>query len=422
MAGQSAATESAELLRLADVYIEKTYAFSMKDTGKRTFTRRAILKASVIAGSAVLVGFQDAKFSVLRKAAKDAFRGAKNLGLIEFTGEAPIPTNTLMGTDLDGRLLTDLSDVGPNHPTTTNRNFFVRTRASELLQVRKPWTIQVSGLVKHPSEMSLADVRKVTRPAGMHLMECSGNVRDGHFGLLSVGDWTGVLASQILGSLPIEKAASHVLISGFDDYPNTSATSEPGASWIFSMDAIQSSKAFFATGMNGSTLARDHGAPVRLVVPGWYGCTCIKWVDKIQLLDADAATTSQMREFAGRTMQRGVPERVKDYSAPIIEQAAMPVRVEKWLVGRKIKYLVNGIAWGGSQPVSDLAIRFNEGEDFVPVDDFDHSASHPWSFWAHAWTPIRRGGYVIQLRVKDTIPARRLNSGFFVRSVDITEI
>src|SRR4030081_1612553 len=137
------------------------------------------------------------------------------------------------------------------------------------------------------------------------------------------------------------------LISGFDRYPETSATSLPGASWIFTVDELKSSGAFFATAMNGAPLPRDHGAPIRLVVPGWYGCTCIKWVNEIQLLGEDAPSTSQMREFAGRTMQEGEPERVKDYRSPVIEQAAMPIRVEKWRIDRKIKYRVRGIGWGG---------------------------------------------------------------------------
>jgi hypothetical protein len=157
-------------------------------------------------------------------------------------------------------------------------------------------------------------------------------------------------------------------------------------------------------------------------VPGWYGCTCIKWVDEIQLLGEDAPTTSQMREFASRTMQQGVPERVRDYRPPVIEQAAMPVRVEKWIVDQKINYRVHGIAWGGARPVSGLWIRFNSEEAYVPVDSFIQTGNNPWSFWVHAWGPTKPGTYFIQLRVKDAVPARRLNAGFYVRSVEVADV
>jgi hypothetical protein len=105
----------------------------------------------------------------------------------------------------------------------------------------------------------------------------------------------------------------------------------------------------------------------------------------------------------------------------------MPIRIEKWLVERKIKYRVNGIAWGGSRPISSLEIRFgsvpNSSEDFIPVDDFAQPANDPRSFWTHAWAPMKPGTYFIQLRVKDrTIRARRLDARYYVRSVEITEI
>jgi DMSO/TMAO reductase YedYZ molybdopterin-dependent catalytic subunit len=330
---------------------------------------------------------------------------------------------TPMGAGLDGRLYTDLSVLTPDIPITPTEKFYVRTRASEFLDYRKPWAIQVKGPRKQPMEISTAALRKTSKPAGLHLMECSGNGRFAHFGMLSVADWAGTPVSAILESARLETAAGRVLISGFDRYPIASSTSIPGASWIFTVDQLNSSKAFFATEMNGASLTKDHGAPVRLVVPGWYGCTCIKWVNEISLLDEDAAATSQMKEFAARTMQQGLPELARDYRPAAIEQAAMPIRVEKWVVDGKIKYHVNGIAWGGTRPVSALEIRFSAEEDFVPVDDFMQTTNDPWSFWTHAWTSKQPGIYSIQLRVKDrSVPSRRLDAGYYVRSVEITEI
>ena len=404
--------------------VEASSSASMTNKGKANLTRREMLKTSLIASGAALVGFNDMRLpDFSREAKKDVFQGGQYLKLIEFVGEGLVPMETPMGTGLDGRLYTDLSAIALDSPITPNEKFYLRTRASELLEEGKPWLIKVTGLLKRPMEINMRDLERMSRPVGLHLMECSGNVRYAHFGMLSVADWTGAQVSEILDLVKMEKAASHVLISGFDRYPIASSSSSPGASWIFTVDELKLSKAFFATHMNGSPLPKDHGAPVRLVVPNWYGCTCIKWVDEIKLLGEGSATTSQMREFASRTMQQGVPELVKDYRSPFIEQAAMPIRIEKWLVDRKIKYRVVGIAWGGSRPVSGIEIRFNSGEDFVLVDDFKQTANDPWSFWTHAWTPVKPGIYAIQLRVKDnSIPSRRLDAGYYRRSVEVTEI
>ena len=55
--------------------------------------------------------------------------------------------------------------------------------------------------------------------------------------------------------------------------------------------------------MNGEPLSLDHGW-LYAVVPGWYGCAWIKWVDEVRLVGANESATSQMKEFAGRTISR----------------------------------------------------------------------------------------------------------------------
>lgn len=390
----------------------------MTEQGKRGLTRRQWLKACITVGGVTLVGFSEIKLAV----PQDTLQGGRYLGLVDFLGEGLVPMEIPMETGLDGRLFTDLSALTPDQPITPNEKFYIRTRASEFLAGEKSWVVRVTGLLGKPIEISRAQLERMSRPAGAHLMECSGNVRYAHFGMMSVANWTGVPVAEILDTVGIEKAASHVLISGFDRYPFLSSTSVAGASWVFTIDDLKSSKAFLATQMNGVPLPKDHGAPVRLLVPGWYGCTCIKWVDEIKLLGEHAPATSQMREFAARTMQQGEPALARDYRPALIEQAAMPIRVEKWLVRQKLNYRVIGIAWGGSRPVSALEIRFNAGEDFVRVEEFAQTANDPWTFWTHTWSPIKPGVYSVQLRVKGTsVPSRRLDAGYYVRSVEITE-
>src|SRR5437899_11861168 len=108
-----------------------------------------------------------------------------------------------------------------------------------------------------------------------------------------------------------------------------------------------------------------------------------------------------MQEDAGRTYHKGVPELERDYQPATIDQAAMPIRIEKWLVGEKIKYRVVGIAWGGNTPVKSLTIRFNPEEDYVPVDNFVQVKNDPWTLWTHAWSPKEPGTYSIRLMAKD---------------------
>src|SRR5260370_48710 len=178
----------------------------------------------------------------------------------------------------------------------------------------------------------MLDLTKGARPVGLHLMECSGNARATRYGMISVADWSGTLMSDLLELCKSKPRATRVVVSGFDSYSATSATSLPGADWVFTVEQLRASKAFLATEMNGQPLSKDHGAPVRLIMPGWYGCASIKWVNAITLVDDFFLAESQMQDFAARTHQQGLPKLAIDYRPAIIDQAAMPIPVEKWLV------------------------------------------------------------------------------------------
>lgn len=386
-------------------------------------TRRAALKATLVSGGALLSGCWEMAWPGAQQPVQnDPFAGGTHLGTVDFVNEGPVPLDTPQGAELDARLYTDISGLGPEHLVTQINKFYIRTRASELLPDSATWQVKVGGLVERPTNLGIETLKKDAKAMGLHLMECSGNTRLTRFSLISVGNWSGVPLAGILEDAK-PKPGTRVLVSGFDRYATESRTSIAGASWIFTLDQLKVAGAFLATELDGAPLTKDHGSPVRLVVPGWYGCTCIKWVNEVALVNDDAKAASQMQEYAGRTQQKGVPELARDYQPAVIEQAAMPIRVEKWSIAGKIKYRVVGIAWGGSLPIKILQIRFNPEEDYVPVDSFSATKNDPWTLWTHAWSPKTPGTYMIRLSVKEPgIQARRLDSGYYVRTVEITEV
>jgi DMSO/TMAO reductase YedYZ molybdopterin-dependent catalytic subunit len=384
-------------------------------------TRRRLLRQSLLCAGMWLSGFHPPRF-LSNRTARAAADGTL-LAVVPFSEEGTPPMGESIGSELDGRLFTDLSTLTPENPTTPTDHFFVRTRASRLLDVSSPWTIQVGGEIEKPISIAARALEKKARPMGTHLIECSGNTRTAHFGMMSIATWDGVPLQEALELARPKASGLRVLVSGFDRYEAESMTSVPGASWVFSAEHLFSSGAFLATKMNGQTLQPDHGAPVRLVVPGWYGCVCIKWVDRIEFVSNDAAATSQMQEYASRTMQIGIPSLARDYRPAMVDTAAMPTRIEKWLVGRKIQYRVHGMQWGGSIQGQELEIRFNSGDAFVPVESIQPFAGGSFSIWNHEWAPPGTGKFTIRLRLSSAQKAaRRLDSGYYDRSVEITEI
>src|SRR2546423_7425848 len=272
-----------------------------------TLTRRNFLRAGAISGSALVAGLDAFAWPNTLALQHDPFAGGQQIGLAKFVHEGPAPLEVPLGAELDGRLFTDLSKLSQESLVTPTEKFYVRTRASQLLPDTADWRVRVEGLVASSAALTLQDLQKAARPMGAHLMECAGNKEFASFGMLSVAEWMGVPVSAILTTRKVKPGATRVLVDGFDRYATISASSTPGASWVFALEDLKSAQAFLATQMNGQPLTRDHGAPVRLVVPGWYGCTCIKWVTSITLLDENVEATSQMQEYASRTGQKGTP-------------------------------------------------------------------------------------------------------------------
>lgn len=347
--------------------------------------------------------------------------GARLLARIPFLDRdpRPVPVDAPAGHGLDARQFTDLSNLTPETLVTPAGRFFVRTRATTSLSRTQAWRIRLSGPSIVARSLTLDEVAPLIRPMGTHLLECAGNVEP--FGLMSVARWHGVPVLTLLDRLNAMPSAGRLLVVGEDDSTHPWRTSIAGASWTFSRDDLVRTGAFLATAMNDAPLPSDHGGPVRLVVPGWYGCASAKWVTELEWVGDDAPATSQMLEFARRTHQDGTPRLAREFESPAIDTAAMPVRVEKWQTAGGVLYRVIGIIWGGTVPTSALEIRFNPGQSYVPVADcaLPRSTS-TWSLWSHDWRPEVPGTYTITLRVRDTsIRTRRLDLGYYARRVSI---
>ena len=393
-------------------------------------TRRQILGTLAAAGTATLVE----PSGVLARLAAETPCAAGG-GASEIVGTLPLFRNRVLpphfgmkydGVGLDARLDTDLSLLEPNRLITPNELAYIRTEIpAAAANHQGPWTLDTSGLLARPAVLHLDDFTSLSKPMGPHLFECSGNGSNRDFGLMSVAEWDGIPLAEIVARLKPSKDATAVLVSGYDHIGQVSQRSIVGASWVFPLADLDALGAFLAIRMNGEPVPADHGKPVRLAVPGWYGCSWIKWVNEIRLVGPDEPATSQMVEFANRTFQTAPHKFARDYAPIEIQTAATPIRVEKRKGPAGLEYRIVGIVWGGKKVVNRLAIRFGNSEQpFAPFDVCPAPKTHTmWQLWEYRWKPTAPGTYDIQMKVPDTsIPQRRLDSGYYMRQVKIDEI
>jgi len=389
-----------------------------------SYTRRRFLHRALRASAALAVGCGPARGDSSDSddivESEDSLTGGELVRILRFEDENDVVYNERWQKGWNGGLNADLSALTRENLLMPNERFFIRTTAPDDLDLTGPWSIRVRGLVGADMTLSMEDLTPFVGPQGPFVLECAGNGGSG-FGLMSAASWDGILIDDLLKMLSPTADATRLLVSGFDEPDVSSTHATRGASWIFSFDQLVDAGAFLATRMNGEALPPDHGAPLRLYVPGWYGCTAIKWVNELRLVGEDEPATAQMREFASRTHQRGVPDLARDYRPAMADQAAMPVRIEQWRVGGATSYRVIGILWGGQKVFDQLTLRFNPGETFVPVQ-VSPAMQHnqPWTLWSHIWDPPGSGRFKMRARIDDwTIPTRRLDQGWYDREVEI---
>ena len=331
----------------------------------------------------------------------------------------------ISGSGLDARLITNLSILERDNLITPNELAYIRTEMpAAAANHQGPWTLDANGLLARPQLLKLDDLTPRSKKMGPHLFECSGNGNPSNFGLMSVAEWEGIPLAEVVARLKPAKGATAVLVSGYDHVGQVSQRSIVGASWVFPLADLDQLGAFLAIRMNGVPIPDDHGKPVRLAVPGWYGCTWIKWVNEIRLVGPDEPATTQMVEFANRTHQTEPHKFARDYTPADIQTAATPVRVEKRKTAAGLEYRIVGILWGGTKAVDRLAIRFGKDEVFTPFSICPAPKTHTmWSLWEYRWKPTAPGTYDIALEVADqSVPQRRLKTGYYMRQVKIEEI
>lgn len=265
--------------------------------------------------------------------------------------------------------------------------------------------------------------------------ECSGNGLFFAHGMLGLGEWRGVSWRTVLPLLAdVRGGATHVEVVGFDEEsrpsnpPHGFYQSYPGASWIFSLEDLDANDAMLALQLSGESLDLDHGAPVRLIVPGWYGCSHIKWLQGLRFCDRAEPPSAQMLEFAGRCNQPSpLPSLASEFLPATIPLSATVFQAELWTAGSgSAAVLLRGLLWGGgpgdwAAKLQSTSLRLRlDRERAVPLSMEAVGTADRWGWqpWLALWPTPRPGRYVLEMRCPGNRPhAWKINRGSFDREL-----
>jgi DMSO/TMAO reductase YedYZ molybdopterin-dependent catalytic subunit len=289
---------------------------------------------------------------------------------------------------------------------TPNRLFFIRNHFAVPTVDRARWKLRLGGLVEHPVEIGLDELLAMPQRSVFATVECAGNGRSflserqpgvqWGAGAIGQAEWTGVPVSAVLERAGLRRGAVEVLFEGADrgsepDHPQAMAFARS-----LPLAKAMDRDTLLALRMNGELLTTDHGAPVRLFVPGWYGVASVKWLTRLEVLDQPFRGYYQSVKY---TVQRraasGGTETVVVGPMEVKAEIVRPSDGEMLGVGTNRLF---GLAWAGEEAVDRIEVSTDAGETWSPADLLTPPGRYCWTLWEYLWEVVREGEHTLLSR------------------------
>jgi DMSO/TMAO reductase YedYZ molybdopterin-dependent catalytic subunit len=356
-----------------------------------------------------LVAHPSSSFMNVRINRRDAIRRSVAFAAVAFTQQ---PLHLFGLTDPEQGTVIPFQDIQPPGKMlrwedltswlTPNEQVFAVSHYGTPAVELDAWKLEISGLVQRPRTLTLAELKARKRQTVVATLECSGNSSNpGFMGAIGNVRWTGTALAPLLRETGLEKRAIEVAFFGADEkvekirekeYPQNFARSLSRA------DALRD-EILLAYEMNDQPLGKDHGAPLRLVVPGWFGIAWVKWLTRIEILD---------RRYMSRFMARDyVTIRGEERDGKTIwrETSVGPIDV-KSVVARALRLSdgtirLQGAAWTDGTPLKQVDLQIDGGPWRNAKLDRKPHADFGWSFWSYDWKGAEPGDHVIVSRAVD---------------------
>jgi DMSO/TMAO reductase YedYZ molybdopterin-dependent catalytic subunit len=293
---------------------------------------------------------------------------------------------------------------------TPGHVFYVRNHFDVPRLDAETFRLRVGGRVERPFELSLADLQGMPRRTVTATLECAGNGRrlmqptpkgaPWGYGAVSTGRFTGTPLGGVLTEAGLLPGTVELVFVGADRGEVT-----PGRSIAFERSLPPSiagrEDVLLAWSMNGEALTADHGYPLRLVVPGWYGVASVKWLVEIAALDAPFRGYYQREKYV-YDGQPGVPEGQPVGAMRVRAVIARPSDGEEVRLG---PVEVAGTAWSGVAPVVRVEVSGDGGRSWSSARLGAAEAPHAAMPWRFTWSPPASGEHTLMARAADAAGA-----------------
>ena len=273
-----------------------------------------------------------------------------------------------------------------------------------------PGTLTVGGAVERPLTLTIDELRAMPATTLTVTLECAGNGRIGLMPLptgepwagnaVGTARWTGVPLHQILEQAAPREDGVEVYFEGADHGPYKGGPDIPfGRSLALDRARDPAADVLIAWAMNDEPLSPDHGAPLRLLVPGWYGMASVKWLAQITVL-----TTPYEGQFQTKSYQFEWPDRAREAVTTMRPRAFITDPAAGDVLARG-PYIVRGKAWSGNGPITAVEVSVDGAGEWQPAEVTPPAGPYQWQEWIFRWAGADPGRHVFRARATDTAGA-----------------
>ena len=273
------------------------------------------------------------------------------------------------------------------------------------------WRLEVGGRVARPLTLSLDELRSRPAAESTVTMECAGNGRaqlsprpfSQPWLVEAVGTarWRGVAARALLEEAQPLGDGVDVVFTGLDR--GVEGGEHQNYERALPLEQARRDDVLLAYEMNGQPLPPQHGFPLRLVVPGWYGMTNVKWLGAITVVNERFGGYQQERAYR---MRRDEADEGEPLTRMLPRALMVPPGVPEFIPRERIvplaSCLLEGRAWSGYAPIAAVEVSVDGGETWHAAA-LDEPPTSPWAWrrWTFGWHPHAPGRYVLVCRARD---------------------
>lgn len=288
---------------------------------------------------------------------------------------------------------------------TPNRLFFVRNHFDVPAADTATWTLTLDGLVARPLRWTFAELAAMPQHSVFATVECAGNGRSFlsekaagvQWGAGAIGhaEWSGVRLRDLLQPAGLKPSALEIVFEGADVGHEHDHPAPLHFSRSLPVSKAMHPDTLIALRMNGEWLEPNHGAPMRLFVPGWYGVASVKWLRSMRAIDRVYNGYFQTEKYAINRATGNGHRRLPLGPGIVKSEILSPAGGAALGLGT---HRVTGIAWAGEDQISRVDLSSDGGRTWHAVSLKGPQQPYSWCQWETLWTVSAPGSYTLMAR------------------------